>query len=137
MAFSKNHQETEQKNWDILLTRPGNYIAHLGPYNKVKGREKERAQGPKFCFNWSRGWWSRFLCVHSLLMNLNHRRIYCIEREPKPSSPYGQLLKSTKILKQKRLSLGSWHGSLSSPVVGDMFNLWSSCLWTDVSAIKA
>ena len=137
MAFSKNHQETEKKN-EIYYWQDLEITQHTwGHTTRSRVERKKEHRGLEFCFNWSRGWWSRFLCVHSLLMNLNHRRIYCIEREPKPSSPYGQLLKSTKILKQKRLSLGSWHGSLSSPVVGDMFNLWSSCLWTDVSAIKA
>lgn len=32
------------KNKGLLLTRPGNYTAHLGSFNKVRGRKKGNAQ---------------------------------------------------------------------------------------------
>lgn len=45
MPFSNNYQEAleKKKNRGVLLTRPGNYTAYLGPHNKVTDREKEHA----------------------------------------------------------------------------------------------
>lgn len=34
-----------EKNKDLLPTRPGNYLLHLGPYSEVTGRERDRGPG--------------------------------------------------------------------------------------------
>ena len=47
-------------------------MAHLGPDNKVTGRERERP-GLGFHFYWGQGWGPRVLWAHSLLVNLEHK----------------------------------------------------------------
>lgn len=37
-----------KKNKDLLSTRPGNYLLHLGPYSEVTGRERPWAWGSAF-----------------------------------------------------------------------------------------
>ena len=49
---------------------------HTGGHTTRSRVERKKGHGGlEFCFHWSWGWWSRVLCIHSLLMNLKQQNM--------------------------------------------------------------